>query len=1283
MPNRVAGLSRWALYSVLALLLALLSLELISWNFLKKPIEQRFEAATGRTLSIDGPLSLSLLPNPRVSANAVKLGNPGWTEAPSLLEIEHLSIKPSLWAALTGKAVLDSITIEAPQLSLQDRPDGVANWVFPGLKTDTGEAQAGTLPVVVRELSVTDARLRYRSGEQPPLALSLPSVQIDDDGESTALQASISFREKNFQLEARADSYRRLLKRRSEFGGELLLRTAQGRVEASFVFPRAPELTSGHVDWELKLQNLAHWSRWAGRPAIELETLSMGSRVEHKAGRWRFSAIEATLAGSRVTGELELATDETMPLLSGQLHSPDFDAAALLAALPRNGEPIASPAALIPVLPRLSASIGFSIDRLRLDPSPLRELEAELTLEDQLLTLEALEFQAAGGRGVVSAVVAGNKETLALDLKASVKDIDLATLGAPSALSGTFNGELAFDLQSLSRQPAPAMQTIMDRLRIEQARVSYADQTRQTDILATLETAGLPAAPRISVSGDFRGQSLTATLRGDPQSDLAGAPTDYSIEARAKSGAAMLVLETDLASMLQPQAMAATFELSADDVRALQPWVERPLPSLADLRAAGRLERDGRQWNATALKLEAGRSSATGEIGFRNRQRPFLTASLHATRINLMPWAGADTPPEAQAPSADRGAGDSLRAALRGVDANVDLRVDQLDLPADADMHDLLVSGTLEQGQAEIDPLRFNVAGGEVTATLDVGVENQKAFGSLKARLDDIALDRLTETFTGLENRLGRVSGVIDLQVTETLPNALRGDLLFPSIGRIRFSDSRLHFKDAAARTDLTLKLRTRGLDDKNQEFRIDGEGRYDGDPFTLSFRGDELLRVRDPDRPYALELEGEIVASQFALSGTVLRPLALEGLDLQLSLEGPNPERLSRILGIPLPTLPAYSVTGALTLAGKRWLLQNLDGEFGESDLSGQLGLDASTRPPHLSGDLQSDTLRLEDLAGVYGARPDKNETGPGDPGERRVLPQQPFIDDAWRDVTADVRYRGRSLRARDIPVSDMVVNLLLENGSLKVAPLSFGVGDGSVDFNLDLDVSKRPSQGSLEAEVRAVDLQKALQEWDLAEDSIGTVGARGKFWVQGDAIAELFASADGGLVLLMHGGRLDAVLIELAGLDASQVFTSLLRDRNPVPIDCAYVDIKTRDGLATLDTAIFDTADTKFTAGGEIDFAGERLAITVLANPKDISVGALRSPVELSGTFNDINLGISADGLAARLGSAAVLGVLATPIAALLPMLDTGGGEDSAYCQNLMKGSQGPEKKTEDAPQ
>lgn len=187
------------------------------------------------------------------------------------------------------------------------------------------------------------------------------------------------------------------------------------------------------------------------------------------------------------------------------------------------------------------------------------------------------------------------------------------------------------------------------------------------------------------------------------------------------------------------------------------------------------------------------------------------------------------------------------------------------------------------------------------------------------------------------------------------------------------------------------------------------------------------------------------------------------------------------------------------------------------------------------------------------------------------------------------------------------------------------------------------------------------------MADNSVGTVAGQGKFWVTGNSIADLFGSADGGIVMLMTRGKLDALLVELAGLDAAESFLAWLDGEGSIPIDCAYVDLQTRDGVVRIDTLAIDTTDTGFTGTGTVNLDNERLDITLVAHPKDVSALSASTPLHLGGTFNNLEPGLQTGNLAMQLASSAVLAAVATPVAALLPLLDLGTGDELPYCDGL----------------
>ncbi len=1209
----------WALAGLAGLLVvAVLVTELMPLNFLKGPVGDRVEAMTGRELEISGDISVSLLPRPHLEVGGLNLANAGWGRAQEMLVIDGLELEPSLTRLFRGELALKYLTITGPTINLEGRKGKPGNWVLPAMTgpggtaggsenggQDTGD-QAGPA-LGVDQIDIRDGEIRYFSpGREQPQVLSLGSLTLAGDRLSLGAEADVVM------------------------GGERLV--LPGELSAT----TDPGFADGH---------------------------------------WRLHSIQARVGEVRIDGDIGVDTGASPPVVTAELHSPSFNVTNMLAALPES-QGAAPPAVSMPVLPSVAGDIRLTIDQVILKPATFEEVKARIRPGRHELVLETLKFKVAGGRGEASGRLGSDADFITAQARLDLRRADLQALGLAAEPGKTLDAELELGLEELPQAPSLGLRTLLEHLDIGVARASYRapqqDEGAGTDLDLILEEAAEPPAAVLSVNGRFKGRGLDLSIEGAPLVELLEEPADYRLEAQAQSGGLSAWADTRLGALLTPGSLAGDLVLEGNGGQALETWVGTTLPPLPGFRLSGRLDRDGDVWSVTALDGTVGVTELGGEVRYRHGDSPEVDVDLQAGRIELAQFTGGDSQP---GPSSTDGNGPdqgSPLAALRTFDGRLNLRAQTLVLPGTPDLTDLQLVASLDAGRLEIEPLNFHVAGGSWGSSLALDATSQPASGTVDAELDAIALGRFGDTFTPIEDRLGRLSGELRLGITETLAVDHREELPLPFIGRLTVEPSRLTFKDPQAATDMTLELRTRGLGAGDQVFQIDGRGQYDGSPFSLRFRGDPLLAARDPDRSYALELSSDVVDSRIHVQGSILQPLALKGLDLGLDLEGPNPHRLSRLLGIPLPILPPYSLSGDLSLRDGLWTLGNIEGQVGDSDLGGRIAFDVGPRPPHLTGELNSDSLHLEDLGVLAGAEPVSAEqpspdSKAKDARKRHVLPDRPLVTAAWQNVSADIRYRGTSVQAAAIPLSNVVIDFKLADGHGRFSPVRFGVGDGQVDFDLDIDSKLTPPGGTVQLEVQAVDLKKALSDWSLANDSVGTVGGQGKFWVTGSSIADLFGSADGGLVMLMTRGRLDALLVELAGLDATQSFLSWLRARDPIPIDCAYIDVQTRDGVATVDTLAIDTTDTTFTGTGTVNLNDERLDITLSAHPKDVSVLAARTPFHLGGTFHDPEATLQTGGLAWRSGGSAALAALAGPIAALLPLLDLGTGEEAPYCDGL----------------
>lgn len=504
-----------------------------------------------------------------------------------------------------------------------------------------------------------------------------------------------------------------------------------------------------------------------------------------------------------------------------------------------------------------------------------------------------------------------------------------------------------------------------------------------------------------------------------------------------------------------------------------------------------------------------------------------------------------------------------------------------------------------------------------------------------------------------------------------------------PVVLHLALEDGRLDYLDPAKDTELALRLNSvlGGADSAEERMEIHGKGRLQGQPLTLSLTAGTPERLRDEDQPYPLTAEIKAGDTLAHAEGTLTKPLELGGLDLDLRLQGPDPALLFPLLGIPLPSLPPYDIRGRLLREGTVWRFRDFSGTVGDSDLSGSLGVDTGGERLAVTADLTSKKLDFDDLAGLVGAAPDPKETASQRQARQaeaqaaagRALPDRRIDLSRLRAADANVHFQGRQVLAPDLPLENIEFKADLDAGRLRLEPLRVGVGGGTLAGALALDARDDLPRFELNGDIHGVDLEQVLAPVDIAKESFGRIGGRVRLHSAGVSTARILGSADGELALVMTGGQIDSLLIEALGLDAGEILGVLLAEDRNIPIRCAVADFQIDSGIMQARTLVLDTSDSQVIGEGRVDLAAETLDLTLNAQPKDVSLFSARSPIRITGTFRDPSVAPEAGPLLARGAIAAALGALATPAAALLALVEPGGGEDSD-CRALLSKAERP---------
>jgi uncharacterized protein involved in outer membrane biogenesis len=389
--------------------------------------------------------------------------------------------------------------------------------------------------------------------------------------------------------------------------------------------------------------------------------------------------------------------------------------------------------------------------------------------------------------------------------------------------------------------------------------------------------------------------------------------------------------------------------------------------------------------------------------------------------------------------------------------------------------------------------------------------------------------------------------------------------------------------------------------------------------------------------------------------------------IDARLKIHGPDWARLYPVIPLPLPTSPAYSFDGRLRRAGNETSYENFTGKVGSSDLAGS-GTFVQRKPrPFLKAELRSRVLDLKDLGPIIGAKPQMTQAARSPAATGKVLPTEPFQLERLNSMDANVSLNAHQIRRpNQLPLDDLQTHLSLDNGVLRLNPLRFGIASGAIDSSVTLDAHQNPIRTQANVRLEHARINQLFPTVKLMKESDGVLGANVQLAGKGNSIAAMLGSASGEMGVAMSGGELSNLLIELVGLDGGEALKFLVGGDRKTPIRCAVGSFKVRNGVASSDSLVLDTGDTNIAGSGTVNLREETVDVTLRPEPKDMSIFVARSPIRLHGPLADPSVSVKKGPILARAGASILLG-LVNPLAALIPLVETGPGKDSD-CKALL---------------
>lgn len=552
-----------------------------------------------------------------------------------------------------------------------------------------------------------------------------------------------------------------------------------------------------------------------------------------------------------------------------------------------------------------------------------------------------------------------------------------------------------------------------------------------------------------------------------------------------------------------------------------------------------------------------------------------------------------------------------------------------------------------------------------------------------------------------IQTAKGKNNWTFDLAASDSASSDAQPSAWTFRMDNILFDQAKIAYRDAINKADVQVTVNplgkpvpyaqiAGGKDEAGQKGASDfvfgwkAAGTYNDEKLTGDGKLGGMLSLRSKTNPFPIQADVRNGTTRVQVAGSLQDPMNLGGLNIRLRFSGDTLANLYGLTGVLLPDTPPYETDGHLIArfqqkGGPVFHYNDFNGHIGDSDIHGSLTYSQVKPRPKLEGSLESRQLRMADLGPLIGVKSgkgsDKTEQAKAKRGEApnqpadRVLPHDRFDTKNWDVMDADVKFSGKRIEhSNSLPISNLYTHLVLKNGNLLLDPLRFGVAGGSLNSTIRMEGDRSPMRARADLHARNLKLKQLFSSVESMQSSMGQINGDATLSGTGNSVADILATSDGSVKLLMNDGVISRGLMEIVGLNVGNYVVGKLFGDDEVRINCAAADLNVANGVASTKLFVFDTENAVINITGTTNFANERLDLSINPESKGMRIVTLRSPLYVKGTFKNPDAGVKAGPLIARGAAAVALGAVVAPAAALLALISPSDNEQN-QCVNVLQ--------------
>jgi hypothetical protein len=328
---------------------------------------------------------------------------------------------------------------------------------------------------------------------------------------------------------------------------------------------------------------------------------------------------------------------------------------------------------------------------------------------------------------------------------------------------------------------------------------------------------------------------------------------------------------------------------------------------------------------------------------------------------------------------------------------------------------------------------------------------------------------------------------------------------------------------------------------------------------------------------------------------GKLTNLFATPEADLQLVVSVPDPAVVGSMVGVSLPPLNSLAINGRLNGDAQKGAFEG-EIRIGETTLTSKVSGAFTAERPRIDARFAAASVNLDNM-GIYPEAPTDTPvqtSEPESPKSGRLFDDTPLSFEVLKALDFYFALDADKVIGRNVTVEKLDLDIVVENGRLRIHPASMAYTAGFTSSEFIIDVSGATPEFILKVTGEDIDIDNILA---YAHEPIilsGSLNLVVDLHSSGRSPREIASNLKGEISLALEDGRIRRI-INFLSVDAFDALLTTARRSRFTDLHCLINQIQFEDGVGDIVIFYMDSPKIKARGAGNVNLAEETIDIVL----------------------------------------------------------------------------------------